>query len=72
MATTPTTSTQSQTSISDTLYNATPYLSNSDRHKKITAAIGYFSAKDMHPIRTVEGEGYNKLVHFGLMVCAAI
>lgn len=36
-ATTPSTSTQSQTSITDMLYNATPNPSNSDRHKKITA-----------------------------------
>ena len=58
--TTPTTSVQ--TSISNTLYNAIPYPSNSDRNKQITAAIGYFLAKDMHPISTVEGEGFKNLM----------
>ena len=61
--TSPTTSTHSQRSISATLFNATPYPSNSDRHKKITPAIGHFLAKDMHPINTVEGKGFKKLTH---------
>ena len=42
------------------MYNVTPYPSNSERHKK--AAIGYFSAKDMHPMSAVEGEGFKKLI----------
>ena len=45
---TTTQTTAGQTSITTTLYNATPYPSNSDKHTKITAAIGYFLAIDMH------------------------
>ena len=58
-----TTSTQSQTSISASLYNATPYPLNLDRHNQIRAAIGYFLAEDMHPISKVEDKGFKNLIH---------
>ena len=39
-----------QTSITDTLHNATPYPRYSSRSKEITDAIAYHLAKDMVPI----------------------
>jgi len=45
---------QRQTSITETLYNATSYPPNSSIHKEITAAITYHLAKDMAPINTAQ------------------
>ena len=61
--TTPTPSTHSQKSIPSTMFNSTPYPPNSEKRKKITAAIGHFLAKDMQPISTVEGDAFKKLIH---------
>ncbi|KAK0138123.1 Zinc finger BED domain-containing protein 1 [Merluccius polli] len=52
-----------QTSITDTLHNATPYPHNSSRSKEITEAIAYHLAKDMVPINTVERDGFRKMLH---------
>lgn len=38
------------------------YPTGSDRHETLTAAIGYFLAKYMNTINTVEGQGFNKTV----------
>lgn len=51
-----------QSSIPCTLFNATKYTTTSDRHKALTESIGYFLAKDMHAINTVEGEGFKKMI----------
>ena len=58
---TPATATQS--SIKDTLYNATAYPPSSDRHTEITDAITYMIAKDMCPINNVGDPGFNKLIN---------
>ncbi|KAK0137902.1 Rootletin [Merluccius polli] len=58
---TPATATQS--SIKETLYNATPYPPSSRRHEEITDAIAYMIAKDMCPICTVSDPGFNKLIN---------
>ncbi|XP_060785451.1 E3 SUMO-protein ligase ZBED1-like [Neoarius graeffei] len=55
--------TQTQTTITRTLYNTTPYPPNSSRHKEITAAITYHLAKDMAPINTVQHEGFRKMIN---------
>lgn len=47
-----------QTSITETIRNATPYPPSSSRQKEITAAIAYHLAKDMAPINTVEHDGF--------------
>uniref|UniRef100_A0A9J7X243 HAT C-terminal dimerisation domain-containing protein n=1 Tax=Cyprinus carpio carpio TaxID=630221 RepID=A0A9J7X243_CYPCA len=52
-----------QTSITDTLHNATPYPHNSSRSKEITEAIAYHLAKDMVPIYNVERDGFQKMIH---------
>lgn len=57
------TSKTTQSSIQGTLYNATQYATNSERHKALTESIGYFLAKDMQAINAVEGEGFKKMVH---------
>lgn len=56
------TSKTTQSSIQGTLYNATLYATNSARHKALTESIGYFLAKDMQAINTVEGEGFKKMI----------
>ena len=58
---TPATATQS--SIKDTLYNATTSPPSSHRHKEITDAVTYMIAKDMCPINTVSDPGFNKLIN---------
>ena len=58
---TPATATQS--SIKDTLFNATPYPPSSHRHKEITDAVTYMIAKDMCPVNTVSDPGLNKLIN---------
>ena len=52
-----------QTSITGTLYSASPYPSNSRRHKEITEANIYHLAKDMGPINTVQNEGLWKMIN---------
>ncbi|XP_073708964.1 E3 SUMO-protein ligase ZBED1-like [Garra rufa] len=62
-ATTQSTSRQTtQTSITQTLYGASPYPSSSQRHKEITNAIAYHLAKDMAPINTVQNEGFKAMM----------
>ncbi|KAL2081527.1 hypothetical protein ACEWY4_023380 [Coilia grayii] len=61
-ATTSKTSMLTQSSITDTMFNATSYPTSSERHKTLTAAVGYFLAKDMQPINTVEGEGFKRML----------
>ncbi len=51
-----------QTSITQTLYGASPYPPSSQRHKEITNAIAYHLAKDMAPINTVENEGFKAMI----------
>ncbi len=63
--TTPTTSSATQSSIKDTHFSATPYPSSSERHKKITAAVAHFLAKDMCSISTVDK-------YSGQVLCFAI
>jgi len=52
-----------QTSITQTLYSASPYPPSSQRHKEITDAITYHLAKDMAPINTVQNEGFKKMIN---------
>ena len=58
---TPATTTQS--SIKDTLYNATAYPTSSRRHKEVTDAVTFMIGKDMCPINTVSAPGFKKLIH---------
>lgn len=51
-----------QTSITQTLYGASPYPSSSQRHKDITKAITYYLAKDMAPINTVKNKGFKAMI----------
>ncbi|XP_051962423.1 E3 SUMO-protein ligase ZBED1-like [Xyrauchen texanus] len=51
-----------QTSITQTLYGASPYPPSSQRHKEITNAITYHLAKDMAPINTVQNEGFKAMI----------
>lgn len=51
-----------QTSITQTLYNATPYPDSSRRHKEITEAVTFFLAKDMASMNTVQNDGFKHLV----------
>ena len=55
--------TATQSSIKDTLYNATAYPPSSHRHKEIMDAVTYMIAKDMCPINTVSDPGFNKLIN---------
>ncbi|XP_010772682.1 zinc finger BED domain-containing protein 1-like [Notothenia coriiceps] len=54
--------TTTQTSISQTLFNGTPYSHSSRRHKEITKAITFYLAKDMASINTVQNEGFKNLM----------
>lgn len=54
---------KTQTSITDTLHNATPYPHDSSRSKEITEAIAYHLANDMVPIYNVERDGFQKMIH---------
>ena len=51
-----------QTSITQALYNATPYPNTSRRYKEITEAVTYYFAKDMASINTVQNDGFKHLV----------
>lgn len=55
--------TRQKTSITTTLYNATPYPPNASSHKEITLAIAYHLAKDMAPINTMQHEGFRKMIN---------
>lgn len=51
-----------QSSITETLYAATPYLSTSERHKKITESIAHYLAKGMCSINTIDNSGFRQMV----------
>lgn len=57
-----TSATRTQSSIENTLYNATPYPTGSRRHQEITEAVTFMLAKDMCPISTVSNPGFKTLV----------
>lgn len=58
-----TSSTATQSSITGTLYNATPYPPNSRRHSEIIGAITFYLAKDMWPINSVSNQGFKALIN---------
>ena len=58
---TPATTTQS--SVKETLYNATAYPPSSHRHNEKTDAVSYVTAKDMCPINTVSDPGLIKMIN---------
>ncbi|KAK0145490.1 Zinc finger BED domain-containing protein 1 [Merluccius polli] len=57
-----TSATVTQSSIEDTLYNATIYPTGSRRQREITEAVTFMLAKDMCPISTVNNTGFKTLV----------
>ena len=60
---TPSSSDQSQLTISQTLQIRQPMLRSSPRWKGITDALSYYIAKDMQPLSTVDDKGFRHLLH---------
>lgn len=52
-----------QPSIKTAFASVTPYEKSSRRHSEITTAITRYIAKEMIPLNTVSGEGFQNLVH---------
>lgn len=51
-----------QATITQSFERATAYEKTSKRQTELTEAVAFFLAKDMRPIRTVEGEGFLRLM----------
>uniref|UniRef100_A0A673CIH1 BED-type domain-containing protein n=1 Tax=Sphaeramia orbicularis TaxID=375764 RepID=A0A673CIH1_9TELE len=58
-----TTSYAVQSSISESLYAATPYPSTSERHQKITESIVHYLAKGMCSANTSDNSGFRQMVN---------
>ncbi|XP_013860010.1 zinc finger BED domain-containing protein 1, partial [Austrofundulus limnaeus] len=55
--------TTTQTKLADAFVHSTPYDSQSKRWKALTEAVAFCLAKDMLPLRTVEKDGFRRMIH---------
>ena len=53
--------TQGQVKITDAFSAATKSSNSCKRAKELTNAIGYFNAKDMHPVSVLQGAGFQDM-----------
>ena len=51
-----------QTTLTQAFDKGTPYDKSSKRWKEVTEAVTFYLAKDMVPFKTVENEGFKRLL----------
>lgn len=51
-----------QTTLEDSNNNVVPFKTDSNKYKKITRAIVTYIVKDLRPLSTVQGEGFQEMI----------